>query len=66
MTEVANPIKRALISVSNKVGLVDFCSFLVKEFGVEIIDLNSKTCITMLAKYIQDNPEVWNEDIGEE
>ena len=38
----------------------------LKEFGVEIIDLNSKTCITMLAKYIQDNPEVWNEDIGEE
>jgi phosphoribosylaminoimidazolecarboxamide formyltransferase/IMP cyclohydrolase len=37
MTEVANPIKRALISVSNKVGLVDFCSFLVKEFGIEII-----------------------------
>ena len=38
----------------------------LKESGVEIIDLNSKICITMLAKYIQDNPEVWNEDIGEE
>ena len=38
----------------------------LKESGVEIIDLNSETCITMLAKYIQDNPEVWNEDIGEE
>ena len=38
----------------------------LKESGVEIIDLNSEICITMLAKYIQDNPEVWNEDIGEE
>ena len=39
---------------------------LAKEIGVEIIDLNSKTCITMLENYIQNNPDVWNEDIGEE
>jgi len=38
----------------------------LKEIGVEIIDLNSKTCITMLENYIQKNPDVWNEDIGEE
>ena len=37
MADSASPIKRALISVSDKVGLVDFCSFLVDEFGVELI-----------------------------
>jgi cytosine deaminase len=38
----------------------------LKESGVEIIDLNSEICITMLAKYIQENPDIWNEDIGED
>jgi cytosine deaminase len=56
-------IKTVIIGESvNFPGGVDW----LKESGVEIIDLNSETCITMLAKYIQDNPEVWNEDIGEE
>jgi hypothetical protein len=27
--------------------------------------LNSGECIEMLAEYIRENPEVWNEDIGE-
>ncbi len=38
----------------------------LKQNGVEIIDLNSDDCISMLANYIKDNPEIWNEDIGEE
>ena len=38
----------------------------LKQNGVEIIDLNSDDCISMLANYIKDNSEIWNEDIGEE
>ena len=38
----------------------------LKENGVKIINLNSQECIEMLADYISANPEVWNEDIGEE
>ena len=38
----------------------------LRENGVEIIDLNSQECVDMLAEYIADNPEIWNEDIGEE
>ena len=37
----------------------------LKEKGVEIIDLNSQICIDMLRLYIENNPEIWNEDIGE-
>ena len=38
MTKEPNQkIKRALISVSNKEGIESFCSFLVKEFNIEII-----------------------------
>ncbi|HIE49950.1 MAG TPA: bifunctional phosphoribosylaminoimidazolecarboxamide formyltransferase/IMP cyclohydrolase [Gammaproteobacteria bacterium] len=38
MASAANPkIRRALISVSNKEGLVELCSELVNKFGIEII-----------------------------
>ena len=38
----------------------------LKQNGVKIIDLHSEECITMLANYIRNNPEIWNEDIGAE
>ena len=37
MAETTAPIQRALISVSNKSGLVEFCRSLTEEFNVEII-----------------------------
>ena len=37
----------------------------LKENGVEVIDLNSNECIEMLGEFIKNNPEIWNEDIGE-
>lgn len=37
----------------------------LRESGVNVVDLNSKECVDMLAKYIAANPDVWNEDIGE-
>jgi cytosine/creatinine deaminase len=38
----------------------------LRERGVEVIDLDSPDCIQLLSDYIDRNPEVWNEDIGEE
>ena len=38
----------------------------LREAGVNVIDLQSEECITMLGDYIRANPEVWNEDIGED
>ena len=38
----------------------------LKEHGVKVIDMNSQECIDMLKTYTDANPEVWNEDIGEE
>ncbi len=37
----------------------------LREHGVEVVDMNSAECITMLSEYIAANPAVWNEDIGE-
>jgi len=37
----------------------------LRENGVKVINLNSQECIVMLGDYIKENPEVWNEDIGE-
>jgi hypothetical protein len=28
--------------------------------------MNSEECVSLLSQYILTNPEVWNEDIGEE
>ena len=38
----------------------------LRSLGVQVIDLNSEECVSLLSRYIQANPEVWNEDIGEE
>lgn len=37
---------------------------LLKSRGVEVVVLQDKTCIDMMTKFIQDKPELWNEDIG--
>ncbi|MGH9732021.1 MAG: nucleoside deaminase, partial [Candidatus Acidiferrales bacterium] len=34
--------------------------------GVEVIDLANQECASMLADYIQENPAIWHEDIGED
>lgn len=40
-----------------------------KEFmqshGVEVIDLNMEECKNMMKEFINNNPKLWNEDIGE-
>lgn len=40
-----------------------------KEFmqshGVEVIDLDLDECADMMSEFIEKNPELWNEDIGE-
>jgi cytosine/creatinine deaminase len=38
----------------------------LKENGIKVIDMNSQECIDMLKAYTDVNPEVWNEDIGED
>jgi creatinine deaminase len=37
----------------------------LRENGVEVVDLDSAECKALLAGYIAQHPEVWNEDIGE-
>lgn len=38
----------------------------LRSLGIKIIDLDSAECASMLDEYIRLNPEIWNEDIGEE
>jgi len=37
----------------------------LRENGVEVVDMNSEECISMMSTFIDRNPELWNEDIGE-
>jgi cytosine deaminase len=34
------------------------------ESGVEVVNLNSQECIELIGGFIEQNPEIWNEDIG--
>ena len=38
----------------------------LRSLGVNVIDLDSKECASLLSKYIRANPAIWNEDIGAE
>ena len=37
---------------------------LLKKNGIEVIVLNDQDCIDMMQSFIQEKPELWNEDIG--
>jgi cytosine/creatinine deaminase len=37
----------------------------LRSLQVNVVDLDSRECIAMLADYIRANPATWNEDIGE-
>lgn len=38
----------------------------LRSLQVNVVDLDSRECIAMLAGYIRANPATWNEDIGQE
>jgi cytosine deaminase len=38
----------------------------LRENAVEIVDMNSEECVSMMSEFIVRNPELWKEDIGEE
>jgi cytosine deaminase len=38
----------------------------LRSLGVRVYNLDSSECATLMSEYIRRNPEVWNEDIGEE
>ena len=36
----------------------------MRSHGIEVVDLQDPECIEMMAKFIREHPELWNEDIG--
>jgi creatinine deaminase len=39
---------------------------LLRAHGVEVVNLDSEECRRLMAEFIAEHPELWNEDIGEE
>ena len=37
----------------------------MRSHGVKVINVNSQECIDLMTNFIEKNPELWNEDIGE-
>lgn len=42
-------------------GAADF----MRSHGVEVVDLDDSDCVDMMTEFIEKNPALWNEDIGE-
>jgi cytosine deaminase len=38
----------------------------LRENGVQVIDLDNPDCYNLMQKFIAEEPEIWNEDIGED
>jgi len=36
----------------------------LRKLGVEVVDLDSDECFSLLGRFIAEHPDVWNEDIG--
>lgn len=36
----------------------------LRSHGVQVIDLHDPECIALMARFIREHPELWNEDIG--
>lgn len=54
-------IGRVIVGESvNFAGGVDW----LRENGVAVVDLASAECIELLGRWIAENPDIWNEDIG--
>jgi cytosine/creatinine deaminase len=37
----------------------------LRERGVDVVDLDSAECVSLLRGFIEAHPDIWNEDIGE-
>ena len=56
-------IKKVVVGESrNFPGAPEF----MRAHGIEVIDLDLPECYEMMAKFIAENPALWNEDIGED
>ncbi len=55
-------IKKVIVGESKT---FDGAEEFMKSHGVEVIDLNDSTCINLMEEFIENNPVLWNEDIGE-
>src|ERR1041385_1919221 len=54
-------IKKVIVGESRTFpGALDF----MRRQGVEVIDLDLPECVEMMQKFITENPQLWNEDIG--
>ena len=36
----------------------------LREQGVEVVQMNSQECVDMMARFIREHPQLWNEDIA--
>ena len=53
------------VAVGERSNFVGHCHFLA-ERGVDVVLLDDADCIDLMARFIRERPDLWNEDIAEE
>lgn len=54
-------IKKVVVAESrNFPGAPEF----MRSHGIEVIDLDVEKCVEIMAQFVKDRPDLWNEDIG--
>ncbi len=61
-TIVQFKIKKVIVGESRT---FDGARAFMESHGVEVVDLDLDECVDMMNEFIEENPELWNEDIGE-
>jgi cytosine/creatinine deaminase len=53
------------VVVGERINFEGNCDFLA-ERGIDVVLLDDRGCIDLMARFIRERPELWNEDIAEE
>jgi cytosine/creatinine deaminase len=53
------------VAVGERANFAGNCDFLA-ERGIDVVLLDDPECIELMARFIRERPELWNEDIAEE
>ncbi len=54
-------IRKVIVGESkNFHGAIEF----LRQHNVEVVNMNDPECINIMTKFISENPDLWNEDIG--
>ncbi|HAJ06297.1 MAG TPA: tRNA-specific adenosine deaminase [Chloroflexi bacterium] len=63
-TIVLYKIPRVVVGENRTVQNLTLCEDWLIQQGVEVINMNLQECVDIMSDFINEHPDVWNEDVG--